>query len=364
MPRVLQVVLSLNAGGTERLVIEIVKRLHSERPMAVCCLDEPGVWATELDEVGISVSGLARRPGFRPGLSQAVADHVRRHRAAVVHAHHYSPFVYAALARAWVPRARVVFTEHGRLSDHAPSRKRRLANAVLSHLAAATFTVSQDLRTHLIGEGFPAHAVDVIYNGIDVGARPDPSQRAARREMLGVSSETFLIGTIARLDPVKNLDTLIRAAADVAARRPAALLIVGDGPERASLESAARSCRVPSAIRFLGHRDDAREWLAACDVFANSSISEGISLTILEAMAAGLPVVATQVGGTPEIIDDTCGRLVPARAVDPLAAGLLELASSDALRQALGRAARTRAERRFTLDRMVDAYRAVYDRLG
>jgi glycosyltransferase involved in cell wall biosynthesis len=122
-----------------------------------------------------------------------------------------------------------------------------------------------------------------------------------------------VVGTIARLDPVKDLATLIHATAAVARQMPIALIVIGDGPEREQLESLAAELRVESSVRFLGHRDDARVWLGGCDVYANSSIHEGVSLTILEAMAAGLPIVATRVGGTPEIIDDVWSTRRPAR---------------------------------------------------
>jgi hypothetical protein len=99
MTRILQVVLSLNAGGTERLVLELVKRLHGELPMAVCCLDDAGVWASELESKGIVVRALGRRAGFRPSLGRAVAAAARAHEARVIHCHHYSPFVYGCLSR-------------------------------------------------------------------------------------------------------------------------------------------------------------------------------------------------------------------------------------------------------------------------
>ncbi len=109
-------------------------------------------------------------------------------------------------------------------------------------------------------------------------------------------------------------------------------------------------------MSFIGFRDDARDWLAGCDAYANSSISEGVSLTILEAMAAGLPVVATRVGGTPEVVDGACGRLVPARDPLALARALAELAVAPDLRRTLGLAARRRVESRFTIARMVEDY--------
>ena len=361
--RVLQVVLSLNAGGTERLVIELARRLNVEIPMAVACLDDEGVWAGELLQADIPVDALHRPGGFVPRLGRAIANLAARHDASVLHCHHYSPFVYGALARFWRPSLRVVYTEHGRLSDAPPSRKRALANSVFGRLPHAAFCVSGDLRQHLVEEGFPPAAVGVIYNGIDIGPLPDPGTRHEVRRQLGAGDRTLVIGTIARLDPVKDLTTLIRALATLA-HDDALLIVVGDGPERARLETDAATAGVASRIRFLGYRDDARRWLAGCDVYVNCSISEGVSLTILEAMAAGLAIVATGVGGTPEVVDAASGQLIDARDVDALRAALDGLAADPQRREVLATGARERVERLFALDRMVREYRDVYLRLS
>jgi glycosyltransferase involved in cell wall biosynthesis len=330
--------------------------------MAVCCLDDEGVWGQALRDDHVDVIALRRGTGFKPMLGHRIAQFAARHHTNVIHCHHYSPFVYGCIARLWHPSMKVIFTEHGRLSDAPPSPKRRAANRVLSRAPHQVVAVSADLKRHLIAEGFPADKVDVLYNGIDVGPLPDESARACVRRKLAVSDETLVIGTIARLDPVKDLPTLIHATAAVAREVPVALLVIGDGSERPALESLTAQARAEPYVRFLGHRDDARGWLAGCDAYANSSIHEGVSLTILEAMAAGLPVVATRVGGTPEIIDESCGRLVAPRDPAALAAALAELAAGKTLRNQLGRAARQRVESRFTLDRMVREYRDAYFR--
>ena len=362
--RVLQLVLSLNPGGTERLVVEIVKGLGREVPMAVCCLDDVGIWAEELRSEDVPVIGLRRARGFRPSLAMAIAGAARQHRATVIHCHHYSPFVYGSLARLWSPNLRVVFTEHGRLSDQRPSRKRRYANLLLSRLPREVYAVSEDLKRHLVAEGFPFAAVGVIYNGITVGSAPDASARQHARRVLGVPPETVVIGTIGRLDPVKDFGMLIRAIPALAEKMRTTLLLIGSGSERPALEALAAERGVAHCVRFLGHRDDARDLLPACDVYVNSSVSEGVSLTILEAMAAQLPIVATSVGGTPEVLDSTCGRLVPARDFEALGRALLELTLQPAVRRELGLAARRRVESRFTLARMVSAYRDVYMRVA
>jgi glycosyltransferase involved in cell wall biosynthesis len=362
-PRILHVVLSLHPGGTERLVVELATRLHAGMPTAVCCLDELGEWAARLGEHGVAVSSLGRRPGFRPGLGAAVADAARRHRATVVHAHHYSPFVYAALARVWAPGLRLVFTEHGRLSDAPPSGRRRFVNRVLSRAPHRVFAVSEDLKQHLIAEGFAAGAVGVIYNGVDLGRPPTPTDRERMRAMLGIAGDTLLIGTVARLDPVKDIGTLIDAAGYLLPERRVRLVIVGDGPEMGRLKQAARARGVSAETTFLGHQDNVRDWLAGFDLFVNSSTSEGLSLTILEAMAMGLPVVATRVGGTPEVVSEGCGRLVAPRDAAGLADAIRALASDASLRRTMGEASRRRVEERFTLERMLRQYAGIYRRL-
>jgi glycosyltransferase involved in cell wall biosynthesis len=363
-PRVLQVALSLNPGGTERLVVELASRLHEHLPMAVCCLDEAGTWAPELETRGIRVTALGRRPGFHPSLGLALAAQARAHRADILHAHHYSPFVYSALARLRQPGLRVVFTEHGRLTDRGPSPKRRLANRLLRFGASAVFSVSEDVKRHLVAEGFRREQVGVIYNGIDVGPAATSESRERIRRRLGVADHICVVGTIARLDPVKDLSALIDGAAAALSDTPLHVVIVGDGPLRPALEQQAQARGIATSVTFLGHRDDARDWLAGCDVYANVSVSEGFSLTILEAMAAGLPVIATRVGGTPELVDDTSGQLVDARDVSGIARAIRALAQAPARRTALGAAGRGRVESRFTLDRMVNEYRDVFGTLG
>ena len=360
----MQVVLSLNPGGTERLVIDLVSRLHNEFPMAVCCLDDEGVWAESVKRQGVPVTALHRHPGFHPALARGVARAASAHGADVIHAHHYSPFVYSALAGLFSGSPSVILTEHGRLSDTGPSSKRRLANRVLAHLAHATCAVSEDVRRHLIGEGFAAASVRVIYNGVEIGAVPTAAERIAVRAALDVTETSCLIGTIARLDSVKDLTTLIGAVSSAGSRADIRLAIVGDGPERSGLEQTARRLGVGDRVRFLGYRDDARKYLAGFDVYANSSVSEGVSLTILEAMGAALPVVATAVGGTPEVVNESCGRLVSARDPEAFATHLVALALSSSDRRRLGDAARQRVEARFTLAQMIEEYRQLYRACG
>jgi glycosyltransferase involved in cell wall biosynthesis len=363
---VMQVVLSLAPGGTERLAIQLVNGLSDGFRMVVICLDESGDWASEVIDRGVRVVPLHRAPGFHPSLGVRIAKLAARYDAAVVHCHHYSPFVYGCIASLVNRRFGFVFTEHGRLSDAPPKLKRRAANLVLSRLPQSVFAVSASLKQHMVAEGFPDDRVGVIYNGVDPGPPPTPAARLEARRLLGIGEEPFLIGTAARLDTVKDLPTLINAVALLRLRVPAAhLVIVGDGDERSALESEIRRLQLEDRVTLTGYRADVRLLFSAFDVYVNSSISEGVSLTILEAMAAALPVVATAVGGTPEVVvQDVTGLLVPARSPEATADAIARIATLPDTGRALGAAGRVRVETLFTIDRMVGDYAREYARVA
>jgi L-malate glycosyltransferase len=361
---VMQVVLSLTPGGTEHLVVEICTRLQPGFAVTVCCLDDEGSWAAGLQRQGIEVIALHRRPGFRPGIGHRIARLAAERGVDLLHCHQYSPFVYGRVAAMWNRGLRIVYTEHGRLSDAAPTWKRRVVNPLLSRFDGSIVAVSGELREYMIASRFPAERVGVIHNGIEPRVPPSRDDREAARRTLGLDDDAFVIATVARLDPVKDLMTLLDAFADVRRRRPRArLVIVGDGPERERLASRAGRDDLAGGVLITGFRADVRALLPAADLYVSSSISEGISITILEAMAACVPVVATAVGGTPEILADGTGVLVASRDPQQLAWAILSLEADAGRRRALAAAARERLETAFTLDRMVDDYASMYRRL-
>jgi glycosyltransferase involved in cell wall biosynthesis len=359
--RVMQLVLSLSPGGTERLVIEIIRALRDRIDFVVCCLDEPGGWADEVEALQVPVVALSRRPGFHPRLALDLARVMKAHQIDVVHCHHYSPFVYGVLASLLKPSTELVFTEHGKLSSAGPSRKRRWVNPLLSRRRGHLRAVSADLRRHMLDEGFQPRRLGVIYNGVDPGERPSEFDRHAARVVLGLPSDAFVLGTVGRLDPVKNLDLLLETHARVvAANDDARLVIIGDGPERAALMAKAAALGISGSVSFNGYRQDVRFLMPAFDLFVNCSTYEGVSLTILEAMAAALPVVATPVGGNPEVVvDRETGLLIPASA-RLLANAIANLAIDERRRLQMGDAGRRRVENHFSIARMVEEYANLY----
>ncbi|HEX8032069.1 MAG TPA: glycosyltransferase [Vicinamibacterales bacterium] len=360
-PRVMQLVLSLSPGGTERLVIELCRRLAADVDTVVCCLDEPGEWAAEVAKLNIPVLSLERQPGFHPSLSVRLREVLRAQRINVIHCHHYSPFVYGLLAAVMHPKVRLVFTEHGRLHGAGISSKRRLVNPVLARWPSTICAVSAALKQDMVAEGFPERSIKVVYNGIELGHRPQPAERAAIRAALNLPDDAFVLGTVGRLDPVKNLGAMLEALSLLRNRYSLAkAVIVGDGPDRQGLVDRATALGMSEHVVFTGYRSDVRTVMAAFDLYVNSSTYEGVSLTILEAMASALPVVAGSVGGNPEVvIDHETGLLVRPQA-NAIATAVSALIESPARRHAMGDAGRWRVKRHFTIERMVSDYAAAY----
>jgi len=358
---VAHVVLSLDPGGAEKLVLDLAARCSRWSATRVYCLDRTGDWADQLTSQGIPVDLVGRSPGLDWGVAWRLRRLSASHGIDVLHCHQYTPFVYGAIAALLRPRLRVVYTEHGRLSDAPPSKRRTTANRLLAPIPAVITAVSGELREFMIAEGFPAHRIDVVHNGIDPGCAPTPAARASARAVMQVAESNFVVGTAARLDPVKNLGMALNAFAELRARVPnSVLVLIGDGPERERLLAEAAR-HGGDAVRWLGYRQDVRALLPGMDAYLNTSISEGVSVTILEAMAAGIPVVATAVGGTPEVvIPEISGLLVKNGDARDCARALERLATDPSLSAGLGKAGLERMKMHFTVDQMVSRYMAAY----
>jgi glycosyltransferase involved in cell wall biosynthesis len=365
--RLMQLVISLEIGGTERLVADLARRLRVEADITLCCLDRLGVWGEELQREGIPVHCLRRSPGVDLRTVWRLGRLLRRHRIDILHCHQYSALFYGALASLLSPSTKVLFTEHGRAYPDIVSRKRALGNLALARLADGITSVSHAVRQALVDfERLPARRIQVVYNGVEPQLYTAPLETAAfQRVALGIAPEELAIGTVGRLDPVKDHLTLIEAFAIVRQHLPQVkLFIVGDGEMRVQLECAIRTHHLTHAVSILGFRADVPSLLAAFDVFALSSRNEGMPVTILEAMAAGLPVVATAVGDNPSIVEDgMTGRLCPCGEPGQFAHTLIELLRDESARRRMGIAGRERVLQHFTSERMLKQYRSIYDSL-
>jgi len=365
-PHIVHVIRSLEVGGLENGVVNLVSGLADQFRHTILCLEGVGPLRAR---VPASVDVLAPDPRIARGplACLRLARVLRRLRPDVVHSRNWPTVDAIPGARlAGVPA--VVHGEHGReeIDPHGLARRRNVIRRVFAPLVDEFVTVSDDLRRWLVETVHVAgRKVRTIHNGVDTRRFSDQDREGARRA-LGIDERARVVGTVGRLDPVKDHATLVRAFAGVVAARPEAVLaIVGDGPCRAALETLIAGLGLGERVRLLGARADVASLLGGFDVFALPSIAEGISNTVLEAMATGLPVVATRVGGNPELVEDGVnGRLVPSR--DPAALSeALESYLSDPLVRALhGKASRQRAVTQFDLPVMLEAYRTLYASLA
>jgi sugar transferase (PEP-CTERM/EpsH1 system associated) len=372
--RILHVLLSLEPGGLENGVVNVVNRLDRARfESSVCCLKHAGEFARRIDDPAVRIHEMGWRGGNDPKLALRLAALFRQTRPHVVHTRNAESFFYgfagAKLAR--VPA--LVHSEHGRTFDD--NRARFTVQRLMTRFTDAVFAVSEQLKTDLVRHvGMPASAVEVLHNGVDfdrfrrVGAdtgEADGRTGAARdllRHAWGAPADAVVVGTVGRLVPVKNYALLLRAVAATGVN--AHVVLAGDGPERAVLAALAESLGIASRVHFLGHCNEVDRVLPAFDLFVLPSFSEGMSNTLLEAMAAGVAPVASDVGGNREIVRDGIdGFLFPNDDQAALASRLVALCADEPARTRLGAAARERAREAFDIRTMIARYERLYERV-
>jgi sugar transferase (PEP-CTERM/EpsH1 system associated) len=383
--KILHVLDSLAVGGMERVVIDVANNLDPARfEQTVCCLSRKGEAARHLrDDVRCIDLGKGSEADYLMPLK--IARVIRQERPGIIHSQSWSG-VDAAIARSVTPpaveRPRLVQSEHGRNLPHihAEPLKRRIARRALYHLADAVFAISSEVRDYYCREtGFPPAKMAVIPNGVDL-RRLDRADSTGVREELGIGAEDFVIGTVARLDTTKDTITLARAFAKLVSTASGSergthigpadgstrntglkLLIVGDGDQRPALERFVAEQGLANAVIFTGVRHDVPRLLRAMNVFALSSLSEGLPITALEAMASSLPIVATNVGALPELVEEnTTGFLVAPKQVEEMAARLALFARDRELARQIGAAGRRKAEREYSIDLMLRRYADLY----
>lgn len=361
--RVVHYVDSTVFGGAEQVMLQLLRGLPRERwtPMLYCHdgadlarLVEPAGAAGVECRIVPAPRGIADVRAWRTFVRQLRADRPR-----LFHAHLGWPLSarHGILAARLASVPKVVATAHLYV-DVGDVRWPRAKLWAQRSMVDRYIAVSREVATRFEQQlGVPAAKLTVVRNGIDVPPTL-PTAPALRDELLAGSVGPLLL-TIARLHPQKGHEHLLRAAREL----PEAIVaLAGDGPERDRLQAMARELGIDARVRFLGHRTDVAALLAACDIFVLPSLYEGLPLSVLEAMAAGRPVVATRVGGTDEAIDEgVTGRLVPPADPGALAAALRELIDDRAALERLARAGRAAAERHFSVGAMVRGVEAIYD---
>lgn len=356
--RIAHVLSSFGMGGQERVALELagaqVRSGHAVAAVSLAAAPH-GVLADAFRARGVAVHGVPKGRAFDPTVIARLARLLRHEGIDVVHTHNPQPLAYGAPAGR-LAGAVVVHTKHG----INPDRGRRLwLRRLGGHLAHAYVAVSDATAdTARQNRECPPSRLHVVANGVDLEAfAPEPGARREVRRELELPEDAWVLGTIGRVSPEKDHAMLVRAAGPLLGPR-VRLVIVGDGAELARVRSAAEAF-APWVV-LPGLRRDVPRVLAALDTFVLSSQSEGLPLALLEAMAAGLPIVATDVGGVGEVVQHgAAARLVPSGDEAALRAALASLLASPEEAARLGERAREGAER-YSAARAANAYLALY----
>ncbi len=356
---IVHVLSSFGMGGQERLALDLaaIQRRRGHRVTVISLAPPPdGPLADEFAKADLRVERVAKRPGFDLTLPPRLFRAFRAARADFVHTHNPQPLIYSA-APARLAGAKAIHTKHG--LNPASSKQmalRRASAKLVSWFVACSAPTAEQAK---LQRDCAPEKLRIIPNGIRLDKfSPDAALRQAMRQELGLG-DAWVVGTVGRLDEYKNHLMLIRAMAPHLGPK-VKLVIIGAGPKRDELAAAVARLPDPSSVILTGQRMDVPKLLPGFDVFTLPSSTEGLPLVVPEAMATGLPVVATSVGGLPSVLDEgVTGFLVPVEE-QPLIEALLKL-RDPARARAMGEAARAAALERFGAERMVDRYMELYE---
>jgi sugar transferase (PEP-CTERM/EpsH1 system associated) len=369
-PLVMHIIYALGTGGMENGMINIINRMPKERYRhMIVCLTEKTPFAKRLESDDIEIIELHKRPGNDWRTYLKIWKLLWRYRPDILHTRNLSTVDLQLLG--WLsPNCASVHGEHGRdiFDLDGQNRKYNLLRKTMRRFIKRYIAVSKDLEQWLITTvGVNPNRVHQIYNGVD-HARFNAVSPVPEGIPAGfLNDDVCVIGTVGRLAAVKDQVSLIKAFAALRASRPervVKLMLVGDGPLRAELENCVSEHQLHEDVWLAGDRSDVPDLMAQMDLFVLPSLVEGISNTILEAMSSGLPVIATQTGGNPELVkDEFNGQLFPVGDVDALAKALEDWIDHPAKRVSTGAAAQQWVRQNFDWSQTVNHYIMVYDTL-
>jgi sugar transferase (PEP-CTERM/EpsH1 system associated) len=373
VPLIAHVIYRLDTGGLENGLVNLINRIPAERfRHAIICLTDYTAFRRRIQRGDVSVFALNKPPGNSPLLHFKLWRLLTQLRPDIVHTRNFGTLeAMLPAALAGVPVR--VHGEHGHniVDLDGSNRKYQWVRRAMKPFVHQYIALSKDLERYLHEKiRVPAAKVAQLYNGVDTelfhpargGREPLPCAGFA-------GPDQFVIGTVGRMQAVKDPVTLARAFVRLlqvvpdGARR-LRLVMIGDGPLKEQVRGVIEEGGAAGLAWLPGERDDVPRIMRGLDLFVLPSISEGVSNTVLEAMASGLPMVATRVGGNPELIEaGVTGNLVPRNDVESMARAIRVYAESTELCRRHGSEARRAAERRFGMDAMVNAYMAIYDQL-
>jgi glycosyltransferase involved in cell wall biosynthesis len=360
--KVLQLLISMPVGGAENMVSALATCLAPrEFQVTVACIGAPGPMGEELKRSGCRVIslGLDIKYASKFLIIRRLRDLLRELRPEILHTHLYHPNLYgriASLGMGLKGRVATVHNVYKRVKMH-----RRLMNWLLGQVSDCVVVFSPEVAKDVLHyDRIAPSRLRLLSPGVRVEERSVRESREAARERLGIKG--FCIGTVARLEEQKGHEYLLEAISQVRSEiADLAVVIVGDGPRRSQMEEQAASLGVSGCVRFLGTRRDVPLILRGLDLYVQPSLWEGIPLTLLEAMGAGVPAISTRVGRAPEVIQDgENGRLVPPGDADALAAAILDAYRHPEWRRRWKELGEFTIREKYSLDRMLRQFADIY----
>lgn len=368
-PIIGHVVHRLDLAGADRLAADVARALADRFRFVFLSLGPTGLLGQQLVGLDHKVIQLRKgRLGPGPITARRLRHAIRRYRIDLIHAHQFAPCFAAGLARRGSARPPILYTDHGRPLHDQRRPARALACKTLLRDTDRVTAAAEHVRDALARfDGIAPQRITVIPTGIDPDRFEHTSEddRAVARQLMGLGPNENVIIHVARFAPEKDHETALHAFARAHDQLPdTRLVLIGDGPTRPAMQRAAWGLGVADHCLFLGRREDVDALLPGADVFLLSSLTEGVSPTMLEAMAARLPVVATSVGGNAEVVaHGATGLLSPPADPHTLAHNLALLLRDPGLRRRMGEAGQQRVRQRFTRQAMLTAYAQLYQQM-
>lgn len=367
MINVMQIVHDLNFGGMQRVVVDLCLNIDRSRfKMHVCCLQELGPNAKELEYKGIPLFFIRKKPGVDYFLPFKLRKLFLRQSIQIVHTHGINPFFYGTIGAKLARVPLTIQTDHAR--GHFPvARKEMISEMVQSWFVDRIVAVSEGVKADLVKyEHIRPEKIQVIYNGIDGSKYRVKIDTAKKRKELGIDKDDKVVGVGVRLSKQKGISYLIEAVSLLIKIIPEIkLLIVGDGEYKINLKKLSKKMGIKDNVIFTGFRFDIPELLQIMDVYVLPSLWEGHPLVLLEAMAAGKAIVASIIPGNKETVDHGySGFLVPPKNPKELSHALKKLLVNEDIRNKIGLAGYEKFNNQFTLHKMINEYQNLYETFG
>ena len=359
--KIMHIVFSLERGGAEKVVFELARRMNSLFKVSVCSLSGEGIFSAKLKKEGVSVFSFQKKEGIDYSLFFKLAHLLRKEKIDIVHTHDNSTLLYGTLSAKFSGIKSLFHTEHGGI--YFETKKKKMISRWLWQQNKKVICVSENIKKRIKKEAGRSlnGKLEVIFNGVDFERFNIEVDRKKKREELGLKMDDFVICNIGRLSPEKNQEILINCAKFILKRFPESkFLIVGGGSLFEKYREKIRKENLDKYVFLLGEREDIPQILKISDCFVSCSNFESFGLALVEAAGAGLPVVATSVGGVKEILKDVDSCIFISPQVQELIKAILKIKENYSFFKKKASSSQIKIKERFDISKMVERYKKIY----